>query len=41
MLEQEEENRMAGGLPQLSSYPRHLDIEFSKSQEYDKIQNIF
>lgn len=41
ILELEEENREAAGLTPLSSYPEHLDIEFSESQEYDKIQDIF
>lgn len=41
MLELEEENREAGGLIPLRSYPEHLDIEFSESKEYDKIHEIF
>ena len=40
-LELEEENRRAGGLTPLSAYPEHLDIEFSESQEYNEIREIF
>lgn len=41
ILELEEENRIAGGLTPLSVYPEHLDIEFSESQEYNEIREIF
>lgn len=37
----EEENRKAGGLTPLSSYPEHLDRIFFDSQDYYKIQEIF
>lgn len=41
MLELEEENREAGGLTPLSSWSDHLEMEFSESKEYNKIQEIF